>query len=243
VTREPAPAQDAAPKPARTIVVGDGVAWLRRSALPPTHAVVTSLPDVSEMKSAGFGGWRDWFVDTVALICAQTDESAPAVFYQTDVKHDGRWVDKGHLVALGADRAGAACLFHKIVCRAPAGNATFGRPGFAHLVAFSRALRVPVAESSADVLPELGEMTWSRAMGTAACEEACRFVVRSTACRVVVDPFCGHGTVLAVANAYGLGAVGVERSKKRAERARELVFDRVARAIGGRRRRASGTSS
>ena len=226
MTRAPRPADDDAPKPARTICAGDGIAWLRENALPPTHAVVTSLPDFSEMKAAGFDGWRDWFVGTVALICSRVDEHAPAVFYQTDVKVEGRWVDKAHLVALGAERAGSACLFHKIVCRAPAGNATFGRPGFAHLLAFSRGLRVPVAQSSADVLPELGEMTWSRAMGTAACEEACRFLVRSTACRVVVDPFCGHGTVLAVANAYGLGAVGVERSKKRAERARALRFVR-----------------
>jgi hypothetical protein len=222
------PSAAAPDAPARTILVGDGVAWLAKRTLPPTHAVITSLPDSSEMKSMGFDAWRAWFVDTVALVCAQVADEAPAVFYQTDVKLDGRWVDKGHLVALGAERAGAACLSHKIVCRAPAGNATFGRPGFAHLVAFSRGLRVPLADSSADVLPGLGEMTWSRAMGTAACEEACRFLLRSTACRVVVDPFCGRGTVLAVANAYGLGAVGVERSEKRAERARKLRFVRGA---------------
>lgn len=212
--------------PTRTILVGDGVAWLRANALAPTHAIVTSLPDASEVPSMGFAGWRDWFIETAALVCGQVADSAPAVFYQTDVKSDGRWVDKGHLVALGAERAGASCLFHKVVCRAPAGRATFGRPGYAHLIAFSRGLRVPVGESSADVLPGLGEMTWSRAMGTAACEESCRFLVRSTACRVVADPFCGLGTALAVANAYGLDAVGVERSEKRAARARALRFVR-----------------
>lgn len=222
----PTPPSAAPDAPGRTIVVGDGVAWLAQTALPPTHAVVTSLPDVSEMPSAGFDRWRDWFVETVALACAQVAETAPAVFYQTDVKLDGRWVDKAHLVALGADRAGAACIFHKIVCRAPAGTATFGRPAYAHLLAFSRGLRLPVSASSADVLPGLGEMTWSRAMGTAACEEACRFLLRSTQCRVVADPFCGVGTALAVANAYGMDAVGVERSPKRAARARLLRFVR-----------------
>ena len=208
----------------RTIHVGDGVAWIAERALPAPHAVVTSLPDVSEMPSMSLDVWREWFVETVALACGQVAETAPAVFYQTDVKREGRWIDKAHLVALGAERAGAACLFHKIVCRAPAGTATFGRPGYAHLIAFSRALRPAVKDSTADVLPGLGHMTWPRAMGTAACEEACRFLVRSTACRVVVDPFCGLGTVLAVANAYGLDAVGVERSAKRADRARRLRF-------------------
>jgi hypothetical protein len=213
-------------EPSREILVGDGVAWLAERALPASHAIVTSLPDVSEMGRMPLDAWREWFVGTVALACAQTSDDAAAVFYQTDVRRDGRWIDKGYLVALGAERAGAACLFHKVVCRAPAGTATFGRPGYAHLLAFSRGLRPQVRDSTADVLPALGEMTWARAMGTAACEEACRFLLRSTACRVVVDPFCGLGTALAVANAYGLGAIGVERSRKRAERARRLRFVR-----------------
>jgi len=222
------PAPDPARVPTRSILVGDGVTWLARGSLPSTHAVVTSLPDASEVRAMGFEAWRAWFVDTVALACAQVAEGSVAVFYQTDVKLDGRWIDKGQLVGLGAERAGASCLFHKIVCRAPAGTATFGRPGYAHLMAFSRALRLPEAESSADVLPELGEMPWARAMGTAACEDVCRFLLRSTACRVVVDPFCGLGTALAVANAYGLDALGVELSEKRASKARQLRFVRGA---------------
>jgi DNA modification methylase len=40
--------------------------------------------------------------------------------------------------------------------------------------------------------------------------------------RVVFDPFCGVGTVLAAANALGLDAWGVEKNRKRAEQAREL---------------------
>jgi tRNA G10 N-methylase Trm11 len=38
-----------------------------------------------------------------------------------------------------------------------------------------------------------------------------------------LDPFCGVGTVLAVANALGLDALGVERSTKRCEQARQLT--------------------
>jgi tRNA G10 N-methylase Trm11 len=43
------------------------------------------------------------------------------------------------------------------------------------------------------------------------------------AAKVVVDPFCGVGTVLAAANALGLDALGVEKNRKRAEEARALV--------------------
>ena len=62
-------------------------------------------------------------------------------------------------------------------------------------------------------------MSWSRAMGAAACEAAVRFLV-SIGARVVVDPFCGQGSILAAANAHGLDAIGVELSRRRAARAR-----------------------
>jgi hypothetical protein len=217
----PAPA----PVVARTVVVGDGIAWMTRARLDASHAIVTSLPDVSELRPMTLPAWKDWFVETAELVCRTVAASAPAVFYQSDVRHEGTWVDKAHLVALGADRAGARCLFHKIVCRAPAGVVVRGRPAYAHLLAFSSAKgRVPVW-SSADVLPTQGAMSWSRAMGTAACEEAVGFVA-SAGCTTVVDPFCGYGTALAVANAFGLDALGVELSPSRAAKARGLRFVR-----------------
>ena len=59
-------------------------------------------------------------------------------------------------------------------------------------------------------------------MGTRACEAACRFLLDETKTRRVVDPFCGKGTVLAVANALGIDALGVELSAKRCRAARKL---------------------
>ena len=211
--------------PSRTVHHGDGVAWLRDTPLPEDHAIVTSLPDSSEVPKLGFEGWRTWFIETAALACSAVAENAVAIFFQTDVKREGLWVDKGFLVQLGAERAGARLLWHKVVCRAPAGTVTFGRPAYAHLLCFSRGLRLLPAQSSADVLPRLGEMTWARAMGLEACEATCRFLIDHTTCRTVVDPFCGIGTMLAVANARGLSAIGVELSGKRAAKARELRIE------------------
>jgi tRNA G10 N-methylase Trm11 len=50
---------------------------------------------------------------------------------------------------------------------------------------------------------------------------AVRFVA-ALGSRTVVDPFCGHGSVLAAANAHGLSAIGVELSRRRAAKARTL---------------------
>lgn len=227
---EPAPD---APAPERVVHQGDGLAFLRDTPLPADCAIITSLPDHSELPALGFSGWRQWFIDTVALCCRSVADDAVAIFYQTDVKHDGRWIDKSHLVLCGADAAGSHALWHKIVCRVPAGTTTFGRPAYAHLVCVSRTLRLPPGSSTPDVLPALGAMSWSRAMGSAACDAAVRFVRSATACRTVVDPFCGLGSILAAANAHGLAAVGVELSRRRARRARSLrAPDDAAQAPG-----------
>jgi len=212
-------------EPGRVVHTGEALAWL--AAQPPfeaRHALVTSLPDASEVPGLGFEGWRRWFSDAAAGLCRATHPDAVTVFFQTDVKREGRWVDKAFLVSLGAEAAGSHCLFHKVVCRAPAGLTTFGRPAYAHLLAFSRELRLEKGQATPDVLPRLGEMPWARAMGVEACEAVADFLVRFTPCRTVVDPFCGLGTMLAVANRRGLDAVGVELSAKRAEKARRLVL-------------------
>jgi len=205
----------------RTIHCTDGVAWLERQRFDEGVAVITSLPDVSEL-TLGFEAWREWFSETTRLVCERLHPRGVAVFFQTDIKRDGRWVDKAYLVQRGAERAGSSQLFHKVVCRAPVGMTTFGRPAYAHLLAFSRDLRVEPGESTADVLPRLGEMPWARAMGVEACEAAVTFVKERAQAKVVVDPFCGLGTVLAVANRHGLEAIGVELSRKRAEKAQTL---------------------
>jgi hypothetical protein len=212
--------------PTRIVHHGDGVAWLEREPLTADHALVTSLPDSSELRLS-FDEWQRWFTETASLVCRAAAPEAVAVFFQTDVKREGHWIDKAFLVQLGARQAGVHLLWHKIVCRAPAGVTTFGRPAYAHLLCFSRALQLDPRRSTPDVVPRLGEMAWSRAMGVAACEATCRFLLDHTRCRTVVDPFCGIGSMLAVANARGLDAVGVELSKKRAERARTLKLRSV----------------
>jgi hypothetical protein len=208
---------------ARTVHCADGLQWLREhTPLPADHSIITSLPDSSEVPALGFEGWRRWFSETSELVCNAIAPGAAAVFFQTDVKREGTWVDKAYLVQRGAEAAGSAQLWHKVVCRAPAGTATFGRPAWAHLLCFSKGLRLEPKHSTADVLPRLGEMTWARAMGVEACVAAVRFLAQHAGARTIVDPFCGLGTALAVANALGLDGVGVELSAKRAGKARQL---------------------
>ena len=46
-----------------------------------------------------------------------------------------------------------------------------------------------------------------------------------TATRTVVDPFCGHGTALAVANAFGFHAIGIDTSARQCRAAKALRLE------------------
>lgn len=210
--------------PQRTLIHADALQWLAAEGPLLGASVITSLPDVSGLPELGLQGWRDWFIAAAEATLAHTPDEGVTVFYQTDIKVEGRWIDKAFLCQLAAEREGSALLWHRIVCRRPPGSVSFGRPGYTHMLCFSRGVRDDVSRSLQDVLPQTGHMTWSRAMGTAACKLACQYVLAQTTTRTIVDPFCGRGTVLAVANAMGMDAVGVELSRRRVERARKLTI-------------------
>jgi hypothetical protein len=211
--------------PSRVVHHADALAWLREREELTGSSVITSMPDVSEVPALSLAAWEGWFVDAAELVVSRVPRLGLAIFYQTDVKASGRWIDKAALVARGAERAGASLVFHKIVLRAPPGTITRGKPAYSHLVAWSRDVSLSLRDATPDVIESAGATTWTRGMGANACRIACDAVLALTETRVVVDPFCGHGTVLAIANAMGLHAVGVELGARRARRARSLRIE------------------
>jgi hypothetical protein len=212
-------------RPLRSVHHGDAIAWLRTATPLRGASVITSLPDLSELPGLDLPSWRSWFVQAAASTMQAVADDGVAIFFQSDVRRAGLWIDKGQMVAEAAQQVGQALLFHKIVCRKPPGTVTFGRSSYSHLLGFSRSVRAISDGNTADVLPDAGFRPGTKAMGVAACLDACRFVRRSTTCNTIVDPFCGFGTVLAVANALGFDAVGVDLSSRMCRRARNLQID------------------
>ena len=209
------------PAPAREVHCADSIPWMKARGPMAGSCAVTSLPDVSEV-GLSLPVWRTWFLDAVRLVVASVPDESAALFFQSDIKRDGVWVDKGALVIRAAEDAGARVLFHKIVCRRPPGMLTMGRPGYTHLIAVSRSMVCPEVLPIPDVITDAGRQRWVRAMGVRAAAHAVRFARDQVGAKIVFDPFCGVGTVLAVANAFGLAAIGVEKAKKRSEEARTL---------------------
>lgn len=210
--------------PTRTVIQGDALAWMEATAPPPAASVITSLPDVTELSPLDLGAWRAWFIEAARRVIRWTPPSGVSIFYQSDVRHGGEWVDKGYLVLRAADEERAQIVWHKIVCRRPPGTIAVGRPSYSHMICARREPGPLPVRPGPDVLPDAGFMPWSKAMGVEACRVACGFLRDETPTRVVVDPFCGRGTVLAVANTMGFDAIGVDLGGKRCRAARTLVL-------------------
>jgi hypothetical protein len=213
-----------APAPAplqREVHCAEALGWMRERGRIEGACAVTSLPDVSEV-NLSLPAWRAWFLGAVTLVVDAVPETSAALFFQSDIKRDGVWVDKGSMVIRAAEDAGAHILFHKIVCRRPPGMLTYGRPGYTHLIAVSRSMKCPDVLPLPDIITDAGRLPWVRAMGVRAAGQAVRFARDQVGAKTIFAPFCGVGTVLAVANALGLDSLGVELSRKRCEQARAL---------------------
>src|SRR6185369_205850 len=189
----------------RTIIQAEALGWLAANPAPPGTSVITSLPDLSELPELGFSGWKSWFDQAARAVLRWTPSPGLALFFQSDIRQAGEWVDKSYLVQRAAEAEGRTLLWHKIVCR--------------------HAPRARVTHPGPDVLPDAGHKPWSKAMGVEACRLACRFLREESETTLVVDPFCGHGTALAVANHYGFDALGVELSTRKVRAAKRLVLD------------------
>lgn len=211
--------------PTRRVVQAEACAWLALNPAPAQCSVITSLPDVSEVPELGFEGWKAWFGEAARQVLRWVPEEGCAIFFQSDIRYDDTWIDKGYWVMRAAEAEGVRQLWHKIVCRNPPGSISHGRAGYSHLLCFSRHAPRRVRHPGPDVLSEAGFKPWSKAMGVNACRLACRYLKEETETRIVVDPFCGYGTALAVANEFGFDALGIDLSTRKCRKARALRLD------------------
>ena len=205
----------------KEVVCTDALEWMQNRGRVDSTSVVTSMPDISEF-NLSLPAWKEWFMNTATLALNCTSDHGVTIFYQSDIKHEGEWVDKSYLCQKAAEALGHKLLWHKIICRAPAGTITMGRPSYSHILCFSKSLTLDLGKSSADVIPDIGEKNWERGMGSNAALMIAKFVKEQVKTEILINPFCGQGMVLAAAEKFALNVIGVERSPKRAEAARQF---------------------
>jgi hypothetical protein len=211
--------------PQRTIHQADALAWLADPGVLAGCSVITSLPDWSELPELSLDEWLLWFERAATLIFERVPPDGVAIFFQSDIRTGGQWIDKGAIVQRAAHALQIPLLFHTIVCRRAPGTVTYSRASWSHMIGFSRGVRPEIGRSTADVIVDGGFKPGPKSMGVNACLAACRFVLTETDHRTIVDPFCGLGTVLAVANQLGLDAIGVDLSARQCRKAKALDLD------------------
>ena len=208
--------------PRRLVVCEDALLWLRNYNDQGGASFLGSLPDISEFPDLTLDEWKYWFQTTSELILSKTSPDGVTIFFQSDIKYQGIWVDKSFLIQKAAEKLSHQLLWHKIFCRAPAGTIMFGRPSYSHMLCFSKTVVPDLRKSTADVIPDVGKKTWVRGMGLEVSLFAANFILKHTNTKTLINPFCGEGSVLAAANYLGLDAVGIDRSPKRVKKAKEL---------------------
>lgn len=206
----------------RTIHCADAIEWLKAAPIIEGASYIASMPDISEFQKATLIEWKEWFSNTARLVMEKTPDDGVSIFYQSDIKVEGTWIDKAYIIQKVAESLGHELLWHKIVCRYPAGTITFGRPAYSHMLCFSKKFRIDISKNTPDVLGVIGDKTWERGMGYHACDLIARFLSKETKTKTLIHPFCGEGGMLAVANTWGLDGIGIERSPKRAKRAETI---------------------
>jgi hypothetical protein len=193
-------------------------AFERLRTIEPVAAVITSLPDAHEVECS-FTGYAEWFTRGVCTVLNSVRRDGVAIFYQGDRKHNGTLLSKATLLCDAAYSLGFRLLWHKIVLRNRPGVINLYRPSFLHMMAFSRSLKA--GRPTPDVIDQ-SETIYNNGMNVNAAIIAVRFSVEKAKADIIHDPFCGRGTVLAVANALGLRSVGFDIDQEQCARARLL---------------------
>lgn len=204
----------------RQIIEADALEWLATDC--PPGSIVTSPPDENEL-GCGLDEWLAFYRRACGLIFRAIGPDCPAVIYATDRKADRRWFSKADLIMREAEAAGVRLLWHKIVLRRGVGKADIHHPGFSHLLAFG-GQGVGPGKATPDII-ERGAMAYPNAMGMAAAHLAIEFAGRSGV--PLIDPFCGRGTVPAMAEALGFDAIGVDIDPAQCAAARQIRLQRA----------------
>jgi hypothetical protein len=202
----------------RRVELADALEWLCDH--PDVGPIVTSPPDMSETGQRP-AAWRLWFQRAVWSCLSAVGEEAPAVFYVTDRRYDGELLSKAGIVLELARRTGRRVMWHKIALRLSPGTEDSRRPGYVHLIAVGGAGVTPGFRTASAAWPDvfpMGPRLYKNGMGLDAARVAVAYCARFGS--TIVNPFCGHGTVLLAAEEQGLGAVGIDSDPDMVERAR-----------------------
>lgn len=198
----------------RTIIEQDALVWLKKHR--DVGSVITSLPDMEETNHSE-DIYPYWFFTAAQECLVSTSSNHPTIFYQTDRLFKNKRISKCFILMKAAEANNLKLIWHKIVLRRKLGKIDIRRPGFSHLLCFGDE-GVKAGKATPDVF-EAGGVLYPNGMGLQAATIALQAALKHGT--RVCDPFCGRGTVPALAEAMGFTKIiGVDIDKQQAEAAR-----------------------
>lgn len=254
----------------REVRCQDAIGWLENYHGELPGSVFTSLPDFIEIREIFQGTFDEkikqyqvWFLNAVELILSKLKYGQCAVFLQSDVRVIGNaqncgeedfWLDKSSLCSEAANnvtkRATAPAqqikmLWHKICLVRALNSLSRGRPSYSHLVCFGKGadIKIPDIYCTPDVF-DRGDMLWPKGIGLNAALVGCSYIKNCVKADCIIDPFCGVGTVLAVASAIGMThTIGVDLSPKRCRKAWKMELVGIIQLLTYQEMRLYGLSN
>lgn len=186
--------------------------------------------------------YKKWFIDCVELIFNKLNDGEYAIFSQTDSKIINPnsemigWNDKSVWIALANEKCNCNCnlMWHKISTSLDENNIIGGyqyRTCYTHLICYGKNVSYNAGLFMTPDIIDRGEMIWNKSIGIESCILCMCFLkyVAKTSC--VVNPFSGYGTILAVANYFGLKSIGIEISNKRANKSIKREIEKLIEKI------------
>lgn len=190
-------------EPKREVICADSKIWLEGKYC---EIIITSLPDMEEV-GLNKDGWLAWIKDILKLLMGSIGDNGIIFFYQTDRKHNGEIIDKKSIITNEFLSNGYKNILSKIVLKREVGKVDLFRPTYSNLFAFSK--KVTSGAATPDVL-FAGKMLYKNAMGFDAVSVCIDFLKAKKIKGMVVDPFCGMGSVLKISNELGYDTFGVD---------------------------------
>jgi hypothetical protein len=229
----------------RQVLCADAVTWLLSDNSPFEGSICTGIPDINDIpefskKDVGIeersNAYKEWFICVLDAIFKRLACGQFAIFSQTDKKVIGPggillcWMDKSYLCTSVAEKYGCTLLWHKFAINSD-GDFTEHRPCYTHLLCYGKQISYPIRLFQTPDVIERGHMIWKKAIGIEACVLCIAFLCSVGHVNQVINPFSGHGTILAVANYFNMKAFGVEISVKRARLCLSREVDQLIESI------------
>lgn len=207
----------------RKIIEQDALVWLEKHK--DLGSIITSLPDMEETQHTE-EAYPKWFYAAAEKCILSTSENHPTIFYQTDRLYKGKRISKAFILMKAAEANNLQLVWHKIVLRRNIGKIDIRRPGFSHLLCFGDK-GVKAGKATPDVF-DAGGVLYPNGMGLQAATVALQAALYHGV--KVCDPFCGRGTVPALAETMGFEKIiGVDIDEQQAEAARHTRLKKVTK--------------